>query len=145
MYIIPEHITEQVELIKDYYKKNPNGNIIFLKNRRGGLTLMLQLLQTEDAEMEIITNVDSVHELNRFKDWIKRTSLFAAIVQHSGTDVAIEAITEQERLSLTVGNKKITEVEDLPKELLLKFYENYPYRNKITNFQNLIDNGKKSE
>lgn len=62
-----------------------------------------------------------------FRDWILTTKLFHAIVQHSGNPVvSINTFTDDETLSLALNNKHVETPEELPIELLLKFYDNYP-------------------
>lgn len=62
-----------------------------------------------------------------FKEWIQTTKLFNTIVQHSGNPaVSINAFSDDETLSLVLNGKHIDTPEELPIEVLIKFYDNYP-------------------
>lgn len=71
--------------------------------------------------------VSDVKEWEKFRDWVANTSLFHAILQLSGNpDARIEAFTEEEFLSLNLNTHRVDKVEDLPIEMLAKFFQNYP-------------------
>ena len=71
--------------------------------------------------------IKETSELSKFKEWVEQTALFQNIVTFSGNPHwRLDAFTEDELLSLQLNHKKISTFEELPKELLFKFFENYP-------------------
>lgn len=70
------------------------------------------------------TLVASVEEFRELKKWIETTSLFQSIVYNSGTDTKIHAIDGS--IDLSVANRKIKTVDELPIEILIEFYHNWP-------------------
>lgn len=62
------------------------------------------------------------------KEWIEQTQLFQLLVENSGnTNCTIEAFTEEEVLILNLNHKKITIAEELPIEIVAKFFRNSPF------------------
>lgn len=80
-------------------------------------------------EMPAILQAVIFKNIPGFRDWILTTKLFHAIVQYSGNPaVNINAFANDETLSLFLNDKRISTPEELPIELLIKFYDNYPDR-----------------
>lgn len=81
-------------------------------------------------------------EWNKFKEWVMGTSLYHAILEHSGHDNHTlhygDDAAEGGRLRLDFNNTKISSFEELPIEILIKFYENSPWYNNNSSIQKLL-------
>lgn len=79
---------------------------------------------------------------DKFKSWVEQTQLFNALLKYSGNpNCRIEAFTDKEYLEFQLNGNKVEKFEDLPKELLLKFYLNSPWHNaKLKSKQRVIQN-----
>jgi len=70
-------------------------------------------------------------EFDTFLQWVEGTALFDAIKHLSGKRpedlVIIEALTDKESMSIQLNGTKIEKATDLPKEILLKFWQNSPW------------------
>lgn len=72
------------------------------------------------------TLIASWPEFIALKKWIEGTSLYDAILKDSGTNTHIVGVDGS--LALTVSGRKINSVEELPIELVIEFYNNWPDR-----------------
>jgi hypothetical protein len=96
--------------------------------------LAIVTANTEHVGYDILVNRLFYHHPG-FKTWIESTPLFKAIVAATRGAIGqpeierrITYVMENETFDLTIkGGKEITKAEELPVELLKKFYENSPY------------------
>lgn len=76
-------------------------------------------------EKEIIAA--DIYQWREFKKWVEQTSLFNALLKDSGTNTIIEYFSKEEVFSMQLNFKRIAKFEQLPPELLIKFYQNSPW------------------